>query len=258
MSGSTTTAKMKPWSRSAAWWALVVEGIVALGLGLMGLLSPVLAGRFILLGLALFLFVNGILSLIGWTRRRRRGFLLYHGLFATIVGLVLLLMGWFEVGGSPLLAWVLGISFLVAGVLHIGVYARKGNGRQMGQLINALVSFALGGIILAGQIWQIPVLAWLSWLLIAIGVALLIVGFVVRSRGEPGPAAPTPPPTKSAAKPAPAPASEPGASATDEPAPELGASGEPDPAAPAASTQPATSTDDSSPEADSNTDVPAA
>jgi hypothetical protein len=147
---------------------------------------------------------------------------------------------------------VLGISFLVAGVLHIGVYARKGDGRQMGQLINALVSFALGGIILAGQIWQIPVLAWLSWLLIAMGLALLIVGFVVRSRGTEAeaaqPAAAASVPVQAAARPGPAPVSEPGASATSKP-------GLAEPAAP---TQPATPPGDSSPEGDSNTDMPAA
>lgn len=78
--------QLKPWRRATAWWVLLVEGIVAAGLG------AALYGRMMRRGGAPALLwqwcqaTQGLLMLFSLLRGRRGNFALVRGAISLIVG----------------------------------------------------------------------------------------------------------------------------------------------------------------------------
>lgn len=233
--------KTKPWSKDAAWWVLLVEGIVLAGLGLYTLLWPASAAGSLVYILALVLLIDGIMSVVRGIRRRaqrrlnfvRSGVALLGGLLVVVMPL----LGSFDTGIG---AWIIGITFVVLGILRVvGFFVERRSHVRFIEVVIALGMFGIGG----WMVWRlitgtasVQSLVPLGWLLLVLGGFMVAYSFFVRSQGQSDePEAPKAPaaakPAKAAAQPAAAeapktPAAEPSAPAApaDAPPPAAGQS----------------------------------
>jgi len=180
--------QIKPWRRTTAWWVLLIEGIVAAGLGAALLLWPAAAQGWTLLFLAIVLATQGLLIIFSLLRGKRRGnFALVRGGASLIVGMVVILMAIFSFGDRLTAAWLLAIGLLVAGGLAIVAPFFEGRASsKRGDLLMAVFLLVLGGLLVYNVATGVNVLLLLAWTLIAFGVALIALGILARSKAGDG------------------------------------------------------------------------
>jgi len=179
---------IKPWRKDAPWWVQAIEALVALGLGIYVLTQSVEAARVLATLLAVFLLVDGLLSLVSGLRGRGKTFGSIRAGVGILAGVVLLLMPVFGFGDKMLAGWLLGLALIIGGVA--GLLSRLFEAPRpiswLGVLITLLM-IAIGAVYLYSvlQATYNPLTA-VGWLLIAIGVALgAYAGFNwYRGRGE--------------------------------------------------------------------------
>ena len=143
--------QVKPWGKRTPWWILLIEGILAIGLGIYALAMPLQAQGLVLIGLAIVLAVNGLLTLFAYLRRRRQGNLpLVRGSIGLVVGLIVILMPVFNFGSQLTAAWILAIGLILAGVMALLAVFMEASGSRWGNLLIAVLFAVLGGVILTG------------------------------------------------------------------------------------------------------------
>lgn len=180
--------QLKPWRRATAWWVLLVEGIVAAGLGAALLLWPDDAQGWTLLFLAIVLATQGLLMLFSLLRGKRQGnFALVRGAISLIIGMIVILMPIFGFGDRLTAAWLLAIGLVVAGLLAIVAPFFEGRASsKRGDLLMAIFLLVLGGLLAYNIVTGINVLLFLAWTLILFGVALIGFGILARSKADAG------------------------------------------------------------------------
>ena len=185
---------IKPWRREAPWWVQAIEALVALGLGVYVLVQAEQASRVLTTLLAVFLLVDGLLSLISGLRGRGKTFGSIRAGVGILAGTVLLLMPVFGFGDKVLAGWLLGLALIIGG--FAGLLSRLFEAPRpiswLGVLITVLM-IAIGAVYLYSvlQATYNPLTA-VGWLLVAIGLALgAYAGFTwYSSRQTAAPAAP--------------------------------------------------------------------
>ena len=166
-------------ARTTRWWIVLVEGVLAIILGLVLLTNPIKASGALVLALGLYWIIIGILELVGLFRDRSAwGWKLF-------VGVVALLAGGFIVGGfigddasvkSMLgttaavgfaLTWVIGFMAIMYGIVAL-IAAFRGGGWGAG--IMGGLGILFGILILAN-----PVAATVG-LPVALGILFIFAG----------------------------------------------------------------------------------
>lgn len=177
--------QIKPWRRDTAWWVLLIEGVVALGLGVAILLWPADAQGWVLLFLAILLALHGLLLLFSMLRGRRRGnFPLVRGAIGLIVGMAVILMPLFGFGDRTAAGWLLAIGLLSTGLLAVvAPFFEGGAAGRRGDLLLAVFLLILGGLLLYNLLTGVAVLQLVAWTLLGFGALLAGFGFFMRSRG---------------------------------------------------------------------------
>ena len=174
--------QVKPWGKRTPWWILLIEGILAIGLGIYALAMPLQAQGLVLIGLAIVLAVNGLLTLFAYLRRRRQGNLpLVRGSIGLVVGLIVILMPVFNFGSQLTAAWILAIGLILAGVMALLAVFMEASGSRWGNLLIAVLFAVLGGVILYNISTGAGIVQIAAWVLLAFGVILTGYSFVVRS-----------------------------------------------------------------------------
>jgi uncharacterized membrane protein HdeD (DUF308 family) len=106
-------------------WPLVTEGVIAVAVGLVALLSPDAAARFWLFVVSTFVFVSGVLHIFAALRLRRdlrdELVLIVNGVLTAAFGVLMVLLPW---AGLLALVWLVGASSLCFGVLLVAVALR--------------------------------------------------------------------------------------------------------------------------------------
>jgi uncharacterized membrane protein HdeD (DUF308 family) len=125
------------------WWIFLVRGIAALLLGLTLVLQPEKSRSMMIQYIAIYLLASGILSFLwGFTVGRKAGLWTLAGSIGVIGGLAFMLLPKL---GNPIedyiLAFLLGLIMLVAGLVH--VFGGFRTGMDYGRVL-AWESFLLG------------------------------------------------------------------------------------------------------------------
>jgi uncharacterized membrane protein HdeD (DUF308 family) len=105
---------------SSRWWIFLLEGLVSIGAGVVAFLNPGLTAYILLLLIAGWAIVTGVLEIAGAIRLRREitneWLLAFGGLLSIALGVVLFLQ---PVAGGLALIWMIGIYAIVFGIVLI-------------------------------------------------------------------------------------------------------------------------------------------
>jgi uncharacterized membrane protein HdeD (DUF308 family) len=165
----------------APWWLVVLEGIVAIIVGIFLLYSPGVTTIVLLRILAIFWVLGGIISIIGVLFNREDWFWkLLSGILSIIAGALVLMypiLSPFVVLG--LFVIIIGVWAVISGAIKIA-WGLKGGGWGVGIL--GILTLLLGLLLLSDPMAGTLAIPWLYGLfLVAGGFGALIVGFKMRS-----------------------------------------------------------------------------
>jgi hypothetical protein len=192
--------KGAPWKRGTAWWVVLGEGIVGIVIGLM-LLATDLGTNLAIELLGLLLLVTSSLSVIQLLRGRvapgRVAIVAFRSGAGVTTG-VLVLIGSIAIGATDqvtrALAVVLGVGLIVFGLVGLasGLLRREaGHGLPIAALIVAAGMGVVGLLLtingIAGYDQVKSTFKLLGILMLVAGGALVVYGYVLRSRGSSDP-----------------------------------------------------------------------
>lgn len=181
-------------SEKRPWWFGLVQGLVALGLGLYLVISRDSAAFIIGLVAAIYLLVGGVIHTLRGLGLRSAGkgtIPLIRGLVGLILGVVLLAMALFNIGSLASGYTILAIALIIFGALGIytSFFARGDKEFQWGPVLVNLALLVWGVLVFVSRSMEFDLAIVSGWILIAIGVVILIWTFVVHSRKPEGPEA---------------------------------------------------------------------
>ncbi len=165
------------------WWLLVLFGVVAVGVGIFFLVSPheTLSTFTVIAGI--FLLVDGVLAVCAslFGRGEGRGLLAVVGVLSAIAGLVLIKKP-FET--LVVFALVIGIWFVVAGVVRLIAAVGEPEGRAEGIFIG-LLDLLAGAVILAWPDLGLSTLAVIIGIVLVLrGILFVVAGIVLHRLGD--------------------------------------------------------------------------
>jgi len=159
------------------WWAVLLQGIVGVLIGLALLVTPAAATVALVQLVGLYWFVAGIFALVRIflpSRRVGRGWLLLGGVLGVIAGLLVLQHPlWSAVVVPTVLIVYLGAYGVVIGIIHLAEAAR-GGGWGLGVL--GVLGILLGGLLLLSPVAAALALPWVLGVLALAGGILAIAG----------------------------------------------------------------------------------
>jgi uncharacterized membrane protein HdeD (DUF308 family) len=156
------------------WWLLLVEGIVAIIIGVLLLSTPQKTFVILVQVLAIYWLIKGIVSIISiFVDGTAWGWKLFIGIVGIIAGYVLIQ---YPIGGAVTVSTafiiVLGIQGIIIGVVEI-VQAFQGGGWGIGILGG--VSIVIGIWLLSNALWAAAVLPWVLGIMAIIGGIVAII-----------------------------------------------------------------------------------
>ena len=175
-----------------SWQAIVLRGIAGILFGIFAVMAPVAAATTIIIVFSIYLMADGFLAIASAVKAARRrsswGLLALEGVVDIIASLVLFLMP-----GLGLVTFVVIVAIwaLFAGGLKLVAAFQRGPVEARGWLaLSAIISLLFGLVLLfAPMAGGIVLTWWLGVYGLIFGVALLILGFQVRSAQKKGLAA---------------------------------------------------------------------
>jgi uncharacterized membrane protein HdeD (DUF308 family) len=163
------------------WWVVLLEGIIAILLGLFLLYRPAATTAFLIQILGIFWLAEGILSVIGaLIFSGNRVWKLLSGILSIIAGVVILI---YPIYSSLIVLTLfiifIGIWAIINGVVKIAL-ALKGGGWGIG--IIGILTIILGLLLLTNSLVGVLFLPWIfGFLLIFGGIGSLIWGLKMRT-----------------------------------------------------------------------------
>ena len=146
--------RVAPWGRQAAWWIVLVEGIVALVVGLYVLVQPQQAGVWLAQVIGAYFLVNSGLGIyVGFSGSGVPGeqpFRLVAGGIGLVTGLIALAQPLLDTIDSPAAITVLGVGLLLAGIVDLAalIVGRGGLGTRLGRVLASSLHVLLGVLLL--------------------------------------------------------------------------------------------------------------
>lgn len=176
-----TDSKMELEVLQAPWWAVLLEGIIAIVIGLFLLYEPVVTTILLIQILAIFWLAGGIVSVIGaLIFPENRLWKLLSGILSIIAGVLILTYPIF----SPFIVLTFLVIFIGAWAIVNGVvklaWALKGGGWGMGIL--GVLTIILGLLLLTNSLVGALFLPWMfGFFLIIGGIGAVIWGIKMRT-----------------------------------------------------------------------------
>ena len=121
---------------NGSWWMHILEGIVAILVGLGAWLLPGLTAFTILNLIAAWAIVNGVFRIVMAIRLRREiegeWMLIASGILTALFGVAIVL---FPLGGALAIAWLIGVQAIMFGLLLLGLGFRlRGMNKRVQQV----------------------------------------------------------------------------------------------------------------------------
>jgi uncharacterized membrane protein HdeD (DUF308 family) len=175
------------------WWAVVLRGAVAILFSIILFTRPAISLAALVMIFGAYAFADGVLSLISAFRRQvhdtPRWYLVLEGIIGIAAGL--LTFFWPAISLLALL-YVIAARAIVGGVLEIvaAVRLRRMITNELFLGLAGLASIAFGAVLVfAPAIGALALVFWLGAYALVFGIALVLVGFRLKSLGK-GRAAP--------------------------------------------------------------------
>ncbi len=170
------------------WWLVLIEGLVAIGLGLYMLIAPNSATVYLGLVIAAYLAISGLLQTfkgaVHWSAPGGKIDLI-QGLVGLISGGGILILYFLKVLSLEMGVIILGIGLVVYGLL--GLYENFfDRGEAPFAWAPVLVNIALAGwgaLIFVDRSRDINLTLWSGLILLLIGVVIAGYSFIIRKRG---------------------------------------------------------------------------
>lgn len=163
------------------WWVVLLEGVIAIIVGLFLLYQPVITTILLIQILGIFWLAAGIVSVIGaLIFPENRWWKLLSGILSIIAGVVILMYPVY----SPLIVLTLLVIFIgawaiVTGAVHLA-WGLKGGGWGIGIL--GILTIILGLLLLTNSLAGILILPWMfGFFLIIGGIGAVIAGIKMRT-----------------------------------------------------------------------------
>jgi uncharacterized membrane protein HdeD (DUF308 family) len=172
------------------WWAIALRGVAGILFGVVALLAPVAVMLSLALLFAAYLFVDGMFAIVAAVRaaqhHERWGMLLAEGVLDLIMGAIVFVFPGGAVVGFVLAtaAWAL----LTGGLMLGSSFSLHASHGRIWLALGGIVSLIWGALLVIAPLTGALVLTW--WFgvyAIVFGVALLILGFQLRSRHQASP-----------------------------------------------------------------------
>ncbi len=177
-------------ARTTKWWIILVEGILAIILGILLLTNPIKSAGALVLALGIYWIIIGILDIVSLFRDRTAwGWRLFIGIIALLAGGVI--VSGFLGGGADLatmlsttfavglaFAWVIGFMAIIYGIMAL-IAAFRGGGWAAG--VMGVIGILFGLLILGNKIVaaaSLPIA--LGILFIFGGIVMLVAAFRAR------------------------------------------------------------------------------
>ncbi len=166
--------------KNSPWWLALIQGLVALGLGLFMLLDPTAASAVIGLLAAIYLLVAGIVHTIrGLARRRvvkRMNVMLIRGIVGLVVGGIILALVVFNIGTLAFGYTVLAIGLIIFGAIGLfsSFFQREGKPLAWGPVLVNLALLVWGVLVFFGRSQNLNLAVISGWILVIIGVVILV------------------------------------------------------------------------------------
>ena len=182
--------RVAPWGGGAPWWVVLLQGLVALAVGVYVLTQPGQVGQWLVLLLAGYLLVTSVLDVyVAQSRALPAGAESYRTLaggIGIIAGLLVFALPFFVAVGMETMIAILGIGLVATGLLGLveALLVRGAAGFRWGAIISNLLRLTFGGLLLylIGVGAAANVLRWLGIVAILAGVALVIYALVLYRR----------------------------------------------------------------------------
>jgi uncharacterized membrane protein HdeD (DUF308 family) len=171
--------------KNSPWWLTLIQGLVALGIGLFMLLDPGSASTLAVLLASIYLLVAGLMHTLRGLAARRAGkgtLLLIRGVAGLVIGAVILLFGLFEIGSPETVRTILAIGLIVFGAIGLftSLLKREGKPFAWGPVLVNVALLAWGLLIILSNLNLTTVS---GWILVIIGV--VVIGWTILGRKDP-------------------------------------------------------------------------
>lgn len=182
-----------PWRKGIAWWIVLLEGLLTLGMGVYIIFRTQEALKTALFVIGGYLVVTSILHIAVGIRRTGKSiiaqFMVIRGVIGFVIGLIVMLgprLSFINAGIYTILA----IGFLISGL--IGLYGsflgRKEKGNRQGNLLSSLLNVALAILLFYLTATSSSIMIWIGWIAIVFGILLTVYSIwllynVVKSKG---------------------------------------------------------------------------
>lgn len=196
-------ANYAPWRKGIAWWVVLIQGLIALGIGIYALLNKNYAAWVIISGFCIYFIVSALRTIWQALRGRDIGFSVL-GLLAAGGGLAVgtailvpvlraLFGGDVEAGFAQYtLLYVFGVAQLVIGLLTVGsaFVERPEQGVRWSSVVRGVIFVVLGLYILVAlrnlnTVDDSLVITVLSWGFLLIGLLLLVQAYFLYRGSRP-------------------------------------------------------------------------
>ncbi len=177
---STDEAALSMETKAMPWWLILIEGILAIIIGILLFTSTAqtMAGLVIFLGL--YWLIKGIFDIISmFVDHTAWGWKLFIGIIGILAGIVILRHPIVSTVAVPLVfTWVLGFYAIIAGIVML-IQAFKGGGWGIG--IMGVIGILIGIFLLGNTLLGAQMVVWLSaFTMVVGGIAAIVIAFKAR------------------------------------------------------------------------------
>ncbi len=177
---STDDAALSMETQAMPWWLILIEGILAIIIGVLLFTSTVQTMAAIVVFLGLYWLIKGIFDIISmFVDHTAWGWKLFIGIIGILAGIAILRHPVVSTAALPIIfTWVLGFYAIMAGIVML-IQAFKGGGWGIG--IMGVIGILIGIFLLGNTLLGTQMVIWLSaFTLVVGGIAAIVIAFKAR------------------------------------------------------------------------------
>lgn len=170
------------------WWVLLLKGVVSILFGLLAFMNPGVTAATLVLWLAIFLLIDGVLSIVAtlrsWGENDDKWLLLLEGVVNLLLGILLMRS---PEAGMLAAAFYLAFWAIVSGVARIAmaIQLRKQIDSEWYLGLSGLLSILFGVLVLSNPGAGVVSIMWMvGTVAILLGILLIVVAFKLRGMGD--------------------------------------------------------------------------
>lgn len=172
-----------PWSSSVAWWVVLIQGIIALGMGIFFVIQPRQSGQLTMIVVGGYLLVTSILGIYAGLRGERRPARMIRGGMGFIVGLLVVLQPFLHSVNVEAARTILAIGLFASGLVGLyGALVREEGRFRWGTVIDSLLSIGIAWLLFYAAANPVSLLIWIGTLAIIFGILLVIYALLLYRR----------------------------------------------------------------------------